>query len=337
MFFKLSTVIFSALLLVACGGGRNQPPVDNPSNNNTTNSSITWKTVVFDTPSGKVNNFETAKRVDNLFYFGDSFFNYTGFYLFKSSDMKTSKNYSLPKYPGRLLFVDDEGSVMFSKYFFEDGEEFSKRNGVPTIGNSKIYLSQTDFRKVSVSYDKGLSYSDDGVKIDQFSYPKSAFNGIDRFFLIGNDGVLILKDLAKTLVESLGDIKDFEVITSNKYHSNVVFVAKGGGIYRSLDSGDNWLAVNEPTYKGGKVLAWGDIELLDDGTLIALVSSKNLGAQKGLFFESKDLGITWNLVGEPVVMYSGILDARVDINGSDKFYILNRGGADASSYSYRDR
>ena len=146
-------------------------------------------------------------------------------------------------------------------------------------------------------------------------------------------GIWFSDDLGKHWKQILANEGEFESVAANKHHSNTIFAAKRGALYRSLDAGNTWSKVNQPTYKGSNILLWSDMELLDDGTLIALVATENIGLSKAFFFESKDLGNSWTIVGKPIDPLSLKYEFG-NIEGTDKFYLIQ---VQSTVFMYRER
>ncbi|MEE9339365.1 MAG: hypothetical protein V3U87_14920 [Methylococcaceae bacterium] len=363
MRLKSLSLLASFILLTACGGGGGGTPSKNDNDNGDSNGGDTpstqeWKAVSFDNERGEpTTGFQQMVRQGDDMYFANTIaINRTGFHLFKSSDLVNSKKYYMEIYPDSLVFVDELEYIRFWRSYSENGTDFiqatAEKNGksfrsysgwkISVAGNSSAYLmSVVGLRNSSsayISYDQGMSYND---PLDGFNTKYSVtgtefgFDGINTFLIpTRDDGLLVSRDLGKTWSSVLTTTKNIEAVAANKFHSNTFFAARRGELYRSLDAGINWNKVNQPLHKGSKVLVWSDIELLDDGTLIALASPESLGAAYTVFYESKDLGQSWKQLGEPIQGTELFSFYNGNIEGTKDFYLIQ---AQFSAISHRKR
>jgi len=100
----------------------------------------------------------------------------------------------------------------------------------------------------------------------------------------------------------LPDSVDWRAITSSSDGTKLAAVVFGGGIYRSTNSGVNWIITSAPYDPENRITTtWVSIASSSDGTKLAAGGVRNEGTSgdnrniAGRIWTSSDSGVTWNL------------------------------------------
>ncbi len=223
-------------------------------------------------------------------------------------------------------FVDRHGRQYLYNTYTDDGFNFIKDPNYKGVGEYctdsesmiacgyiKPYLrTNQGFSSVDIQH----SYTK-GTYQDVLSFTEPASNGINTFILpLSKSGLTISTDNGLNWKYILEDKYSFTAVAGNINHSNHVFAGRVGELYTSSDTGVNWHKVSAPTYEGKRVVNWVDLELLDDGELIALTEMENESGNNQYLFKSSDFGKTWAFVNKERSFFD-------NIEANDNFYFAS--------------
>jgi photosystem II stability/assembly factor-like uncharacterized protein len=137
--------------------------------------------------------------------------------------------------------------------------------------------------------------------------------------------LLISNNNGATWTEALISEGSFFSVTGNTRFPNDFYAAKTGKIFKSTDSANTWTEVPSPLINSQPIVEFRDLELLDDGTLLAWGLADNAEQSLGQVFKSEDSGITWSTIGEPIGISASELvlgNGSVYLTANSNYYFL---------------
>lgn len=334
----LNTIFVLLLLLLitnlyACGGGTNTSPPGGTGGPTSGNSSPAWSEADFSST-----NITWASLAVSLVRSGEDIYIVEGGVsntnLLKTSDGINFTEYTTYKDMPFLTFIDEFGRFYFDDTYSNDLVNYTSQTEQGPYeyvsGNSTVLIGIESPTGIVKSVDRGDTWTN--LDLDGNSQTNEtvlefspAFEGTSTFIVIdATSGMWRSTDSGVSWSKILGSEGRFDVITANPLIPNTFFAAKNGGILVSTDGGANWSTVNAPQSNSQPISEYLDIELLDDGSVIAWGLANNDGETLGQVYLSSDSGQNWSSVGSRIgVSHStaGLL-GRQEIVANSTTYIL---------------
>jgi hypothetical protein len=352
MVTKYLPVLF--LLLSACGGGggsSDSPSLDQDDSDNSntdpdnTDTSNTWQGFSGEGEDETNQGIGLAiKRSGEEIYI--SYNTYTRRNLFSTQDGVTFHSYYTSRTSAFVCFVDELERI-YLQGEYTDGEAFSQlEDGFPfggfVNGDSSTLLVMDYAPKTGPlagstlkrSIDRGNTWTridlDNNPETTREASPSEpAFNGLQTFIVPSiESGLWVSHDSGITWNSTLSEEGRFDVVAGNKIFPNEFVAIKPGAVYTSSDMGSTWQESIPPSDSQGEIAEWIDLELLDDGQLVAWGVPINSENGIGQVFKSDNFGQSWTSVGNPIGQSMGAIGNLTvpNLEANSHFYFVNFNG-----------